>query len=200
MLEHLFGSRTRLKLLMLFLQNPEDVFYVRELTRRIDTQINAVRRELQNLVTIGLLIEGSAKEEDADHKRPGLKRKYYKANQEFPLIQEIRALLVKAYTLMEWKLDEQICKLGSIRYLAFLGIFIGQRNQPVDVFIVGDVNRAGLKTLMQTAEKRLGTEINYTLMTPQEYSYRREIADRFLESIMKAPKSIMVSKLEEKRT
>lgn len=184
---------------MLFLQQPDEQFYVRELTRRIDTQINAVRRELKNLADMGLLSEGIAKTGDTEQKRPGLKRKYYTANQDFPLMQEIRALLVKAYTLMEWKLDEQILKLGNVRYMAFLGIFVGQRNQPVDVFIIGDVNRTGLKNLMQQAEKRLGTEINYTLMTLQEYTYRREMADRFLESVMKAPKSVVVNKLEEKR-
>jgi len=199
MLEHLFGSRTRLKLLMLFLQKPDETFYVRELTRLIGTQINAVRRELQNLTTIGLLIEGVGKDEGEGQKRPGLKRRYYTANQEFPLMQEVRALLIKAYALMEWKLDDQVRKLGDVRYLSFMGIFLGQRNQPVDMFIVGDLDRAGLKTLMQEAEKRLGIEINYTVMAPQEFAYRKEMADRFLEGIMKAPKNVVINRLDEKR-
>lgn len=199
MLEHLFGSRTRLKLLMIFLQRPDDVFYVRELTRLIDTQINAVRRELKNLVDIGLLIEGAAKEEEPGLKRPGLKRRYYVANNDFPLMQEVRALLLKAYTLMEWKLDEQVRKLGDVRYLAFMGIFIGQRNQPLDVFVIGDMDKDGLKSLMQTAESRMGAEINYTVMSYQEYIYRRDMADRFLEGILKAPKSILINRLDEKK-
>lgn len=199
MLEHLFGSRTRLKLLMLFLQKPDETFYVRELTRLIGTQINAVRRELQNLTTIGLLVEGVGKDEGDGQKRPGLKRRYYTANQEFPLMQEVRALLIKAYALMEWKLDDQVRKLGDVRYMSFMGIFLGQRNQPVDMFIIGDLDRAGLKTLMQEAEKRLGIEINYTVMAPQEYAYRKEMADRFLEGIMKAPKNIVINRLDEKR-
>lgn len=199
MLEHLFGSRTRLKLLMLFLQKPDETFYVRELTRLIGTQINAVRRELQNLTTIGLLIEGVGKDEGEGQKRPGLKRRYYTANQEFPLMQEVRALLIKAYALMEWKLDDQVRKLGDVRYMSFMGIFLGQRNQPVDMFIIGDVDRVGLKTLMQEAEKRLGIEINYAVMAPQEYAYRKEMADRFLEGIMKAPKNVVINRLDEKR-
>ncbi|MFA5185838.1 MAG: hypothetical protein WC551_05085 [Patescibacteria group bacterium] len=199
MLEHLFGSRTRLKLLMLFLQRPDDVFYVRELTRLIDTQINAVRRELKNLVDIGLLIEGAAKEDDHGLKRPGLKRRYYVANVDFPLMQEVRALLLKAYTLMEWKLDEQITRLGDIRYLAFMGVFIGQRNQPLDVFVIGELDRNGLKDLMKTAEERMGAEINYTVMSPQDYIYRRDMADRFLDGILKSPKSVLINRLDEKR-
>lgn len=184
---------------MLFLQRPDDVFYVRELTRLIDTQINAVRRELKNLVDIGLLIEGAAKEDDHGLKRPGLKRRYYVANTDFPLMQEVRALLLKAYTLMEWKLDEQITRLGDIRYLAFMGVFIGQRNQPLDVFVIGELDRNGLKDLMKTAEERMGAEINYTVMSPQDYIYRRDMADRFLDGILKSPKSVLINRLDEKR-
>ena len=57
MLEQLFGSRTRTKLLRLFLMHPERAFYIRELTRLIDTQINSVRRELQNLQSGGVIRE-----------------------------------------------------------------------------------------------------------------------------------------------
>jgi hypothetical protein len=184
---------------MLFVQKPDETFYVRELTRLIGTQINAVRRELLNLTAMGLLVEGVGQDADADQKRPGLKRRYYMANQAFPLLQEVRALLIKAYALMEWKLDEQVRKLGDVRYMAFMGIFLGQRNQPVDMFIVGELDRVGLKALMQEAEKRLGIEINYTVMAPHEYAYRKEMADRFLEGVMKAPKNVVINRLDEKR-
>ncbi|MBU2508877.1 hypothetical protein KKE33_00630, partial [Patescibacteria group bacterium] len=97
MLEHLFGSKTRVKLLTLFLHNPDSLFFVRELTRLIDTQINAVRRELENLVELGLINE--ADKESTEDKRPGLKRKYYTMNQDFPLMQEIRVLITKAHVL-----------------------------------------------------------------------------------------------------
>ncbi len=195
MLEHLFGSRTRLKLLMLFIQSPDEVFYVRELTRRVGTQINAVRREIQNLSGIGLIMEGASKDDEA--KLPGLKRKYYTANMDFPLMQEVRALLLKAYALMEWKLEDRIKSLGDIRFLALMGYFIGQTNQPVDVFVVGEVSKSELKELMKQAEEKLGAEINYTVMTSQEYAYRKEMADRFLEGILKAPKSVVIDKLDK---
>ena len=55
MFEQLFGSKTRVKLLSLFYNNPERPFYVREITRKIDEQINSVRRELQNLLNIGIV-------------------------------------------------------------------------------------------------------------------------------------------------
>src|SRR3954453_10637165 len=55
MIEQLFGSKTRVKLLQLFYSNPNRSFYVREITRKIDEQINSVRRELANLLSLGII-------------------------------------------------------------------------------------------------------------------------------------------------
>lgn len=199
MLEQLFGSKTRVRMLALFLHHPEEVFYVRELTRRINTQINAVRREIQNLERMGLVIAGIGKEEDTAVKRPGLKRKYYSANMSFPLIQEIRALFTKAYIMTEWKLPEQILKLGDIRYLAFMGMFAGQKQHPVDMFVVGYLEKDALRDLVQKVEKELGTEIRYTHMPPTEYQYRREMGDRFVQSILDTPKTVIVNTADERK-
>lgn len=196
MLENLFGSRTRVKLLTLFVHNPDEVFFVRELTRRIDTQINAVRREIQNLVDLGLLVEGASKEDDASVKRPGLKRRYYTANKEFPLFRELHSLMTKAHIFIERKFDDRIKKMGEVTYVAFLGSIIGIPNQPVDLFVVGSLNESELKKLVQELESELGFEINYTYMSPQEFAYRKEIADRFLNSILVAPKNIIVNRLD----
>jgi len=196
MLEHLFGSRTRVKLLTLFIHNPDDGFYVRELTRKIDTQINAVRREIQNLEKMGLIVEGAAPVEASPVKRPGLKRKYYIANKDFPLYRELHSLLTKAHVFMERRLDDRIQRLGSINYLAFMGSFQGMMGQPVDLFLVGSVDETEFKKLVQELEKELGFEINFSIMTPTEYTYRKEIADRFLLSILAADKTVSVNKLD----
>lgn len=194
MLEHLFGSKTRTKLLTLFLHNPDKAFFVRELTRLIETQINAVRRELENLVELGLVNEADAA--DAEAKRPGVKRKYYKMNEMFPLLSEIRTLVTKAHLLMERRLDREITALGDIHYFALLGSFIGKPGSPVDVFVVGIVDEEEMRKLIKRLEKELGFEINFTCMTLQEFMYRKEITDRFLYSILEAPKNVVVNKLD----
>ncbi|MEK7540164.1 MAG: winged helix-turn-helix domain-containing protein, partial [Patescibacteria group bacterium] len=84
MLEQLFGSRTRVKLLRLFLSNPQEEYYVRELTRRMNEQINSIRRELSNLEDMGLLLS---------EEREG--KKYYKVNQDHLMFPELRALFLK---------------------------------------------------------------------------------------------------------
>jgi len=201
MLEHLFGSKTRVKLLSLFLRNPNEPMYVRELTRRIETQINAVRRELANLTKLGLISESEAKPEDPENpsskKRPGVKRRYYIINQNFPLLADMTALVVKSQLLLENRLDREIAKLGNVRYLALLGLFMGKNTAPVDLFIVGEVEHEALQRLIAGMERDLGAEINFSLMTSDEYKYRKDMTDKFLYAILEAPKNVLIDRLAE---
>lgn len=198
MLEQLFGSRTRVKLLSLFLRQPNEALFVREITREIGTQINAVRRELANLVRFGLINETIVDEEPSKKKRPGLKRKYYKVNRDFPLLKEVSALVLKAQLLLEHRLDLEIMKLGEVKYLAFLGLFLNGGNAPVDVFIVGDIDRDGLNNLMHETERDLNCEIRYSVMTPEEFRYRKDMTDKFLYAILEGHKNVVIDKLHLK--
>ncbi|MBP7134087.1 hypothetical protein KBA73_02620 [Patescibacteria group bacterium] len=200
MLEHLFGSKTRVKLLNLFLRNPDEPIYVRELTRRVDTQINAVRREIANLVNLGLLIEVTVVDTPLPgaRKQPGLKKKYYQLDKQFPLLEEISALIIKAEVLLERRLDQEILKLGDVRYLAFLGKFVGDTSVPVDLLIIGHVSSDKLKHLLVDVEKTQGVEINFSLLTPEEFRYRDEIGDRFLRDLLAGRKKVIVDRLHER--
>ena len=200
MLEHLFGSKTRVKLLSLFLRHPDEAMFVRELTRRVNTQINAVRRELINLVRFGLITEVIVEGESEDgRKRPGLKRKYYKINRAFPLLPEITSLVVKAQIMLEQELDKHILTLGDVRYLALMGIFLGKPQAPVDLFLVGErVDKQALGKLLHETEQELGLEVRYSLMSLEEFRYRKDITDRFLYAILEAPKNIVIDRLAER--
>ncbi len=204
MLEQLFGSRTRVKLLSLFLRYPHDPMFVRELTRKVDTQINAVRRELANMLKLGLITEIESNEEadpeEAGTKKTfGVKRKYYMANPNFPLLPELTSLIVKSQLMLEKHLDDEIQTFGDVRYLAFLGMFIGKPKAPVDIFIVADVfDVAKLRTVVKEMEHDMGTEINFSLMGTEEFRYRKEMTDKFLYAILEAPKNVIVDKLNER--
>jgi len=182
----------------LFLNHPDDAFFIRELTRRIGTQINAVRREIDNLAKIGMIIETveSGPVEEGSAKRPGLKRKYYKANRQFPLLGEVQALMSKSNFLMERRLDKEIAALGNVSYMAFMGAFLGKQ-APVDLLIVGTVDMDKLKKLMQRTESDLGFEVKFTCLSSSEFKYRKDIADRFLESVLAAPKHTVIDNLEK---
>ena len=204
MLEQLFGSRTRVKLLSLFLRHPTDRMFVRELTRRIETQINAVRRELANLVKLGLIVEAESLEEaDPEElgikKVAGVKRKYYQLNSTFPLLPEITSLIVKAQVLLEKRLDQAIAKMGDVRFAALLGMFIGKPKAPVEIFIVANqFDHSQLSDLVTEMEHDLGCEINFSVMELDEFLYRKEMTDKFLYAILEAPKNVLIDRLAER--
>ncbi len=195
MLEHLFGSRTRVKLISLFLSQPDEPIFVREVTRRIDTQINAVRRELANLMKFGLITEVDDVEDAA--KRPGLKRKYYTLNAVFPLLPEVRSLMTKAQLLMEHRVDKAFESMDAVKYVALMGVFLGGRNAPVDLFIIGSIDKGVLQKIVSKMEKSVGGEVNYTVMSLNEYQYRKEMADKFFISVVDAPKNVVLDRLDD---
>lgn len=185
MLEHLFSSRTRVKLLKKFVLNPQDKYYVRELTRDINERINSVRRELDNLAKLGLLITFNQNQ-----------KKYYQANTDFLLFAELSSLLTKAQSLLEDKLVEKLKKINNIKYCILTGRFVQNNEVQTDVLIVGNnLNQSKVKEAIKKLEKHFDQELNYTVMTLQEFSHRSEMTDRFIYNIVNSPKITVVDKI-----
>jgi len=202
MLEQLFGSKTRVRLLRLFLADHERSFFVRELTRKIGAQINAVRNELENLVTMDLveIDESGPDPEDIGVKkgRSAQQRKYYRLNKAAILYPELRALFLKSRVLLEKDLVQKVSKAGAVSYFALLGYFVGDADAPTDAFIVGRVKKEKLAAVIKNFEREVGREINYTVMTPQEFRYRKDLTDRFLYAILESRKIVVCDTVTER--
>lgn len=184
MLEHIFGSRTRVKLLRLFLSNPDQKWFVRELTRVIHEHINSVRRELLHLEKLGL-VKGKLVE----------RKKYYQVNTQFSLYPELKALFVKSRVTVEKRFIERLADSGHAQYLALLGYFVDDVASEVDVFIVGTLPKQTLQNLLDDFKTQFGRELRYTLMTQTEYKYRHDVTDRFLFTILHSPKIVLIDHL-----
>ncbi|MBI4434536.1 hypothetical protein HY635_01850 [Candidatus Uhrbacteria bacterium] len=194
MLEHLFGSKTRVKLLQLFLGNPGSAFYVRELTRKAGAQIHAIRRELENLEGLGIIRGGEATGTAAQELRSRM-RKYYRLDDEFSLVAELRALVLRSQFLLEEEFKRRVRRLGSLRYFVLLGLFVGQEGAPTDVLMVGKLNRPWLARLIRQFERELARPVNYTAMSEREFRYRWDVGDRFLYSILEGKKITVIDEL-----
>ena len=210
-LEQLFGSKTRVKLLKLFLNSAEKMFFVREIARAINSQINSVRRELLNLKDLGIILEVEAPKEsylvpkvDSQKKFSGkfkkvknrdVIKKFFQANSGFVLFPELKALLLKADFLLEKNFVKAVSRAGSVDYLVLAGQFVGTPGISVDLLMVGRFNRRKVARLIKGFEKDFGREINYTLMSRQEFKYRKDITDKFLYNILEGKKIVMVNNL-----
>ncbi len=187
MLEHLFGSKTRVKILKLLYRRPDRPFFVRELSREIGVQINAVRRELELLLELGIIVEKiDAKPHDLEKAGVTL-RKYYQLNPESLLYSELQALLIKE-TVIEQKqlITDLSTKIGDVKLLILTGAFTHDTKVETDILIVGSIKLRALTKLLEHYQHELGFDIRYTIMNEDEFADRRYVMDKFLFSIFEA--------------
>ena len=189
MIDALFGSKTRVKLLHLFLNNPDKSFYVREITRLIDEQINSVRRELSNMLSVGIIVSDSA-----DNKL------YYSVNQQYEHFESFRQIFgdggqkKAAPTVVRdqpsWQTD--LSKLSGLRLALIAGILVRGSASPVDVLLVGAMPQAKVDAFMKKVEKAEGRDLNYTVMTYDDFYYRLSVRDKFVSEIVNGACSVLV--------
>ncbi len=190
MVEQLFGSKTRVKLLQLFYSNPNRSFYVREITRKIDEQINSVRRELSNLLSVGIIVS-----ENTNNKL------YYEVNQQFEFYEPLQQIFgggVKKSISRKKAVDSEdsdeldLKSIGHVELALYTGQFTRDETAGVDFLVVGDVNRNALKKYVKQLEEQEGKEIRYAVMNLQDFQYRQAIKDRFVSGVENAKKQILV--------
>ncbi|MNH50503.1 hypothetical protein D3C73_21230 [compost metagenome] len=187
MIDALFGSKTRVKLLHLFLNHPGQSFYVREITRTIDEQINSVRRELANMLNVGIITSDSA-----DNKL------YYEVNQRYEHYVPLRAIFADQHveavadTELATSWHEELKQLSGVRIALTAGVLVKGSTSAVDILLVGDVQPAKLKKVMKDIEKVEGRELNYSLLSYDEFYYRLSVRDKFITEILNGNHAVLV--------
>ena len=177
MLKHLFTSNTRVKLLTLFLTRPDEEFFVRELTRTLDEQINSVRRELENLKKMGLLKSRSRN-----------RRKFFTVNKKFLLFRELQSIILKAGGENE-KLVKALNKIGSVDYLLITGRFL-KKESPVDLLLVGKVPEEALFKLLGSLSP--DEPLRPMLLSNDDFNVRTKFGDPVLLSLMNDPENVVL--------
>ena len=179
MIDALFGSKTRVKLLHLFLNNPGRAFYVREITRKIDEQINSVRRELANMLSIGII-----RSENSNN------RLYYEVSQDYVYYEALRAIFADAGLNSEvvgitdandW--SKRLKPLGDVRVVVFAGALVHGSSADLDVLLVGNINKTQAKKFVKELEEEENKSLNYTVMSYEDFYYRLSIKDKFVTTL-----------------
>jgi hypothetical protein len=196
MIEQLFGSKTRVKLLQLFYSNPNRSFYVREITRKIDEQINSVRRELSNLLSIGIIVSDNTNN-----------RLYYEVNQKFEFFEPLQQIFGGGVGKSASKKaaagsaasdpvvaggEAGLKAVGHIDLAVYTGQFTRDESSGVDLLIVGEVNPNALQKYVDELEAKENKSIRYAVMSLADFQYRQQIRDRFAVAIIQAKKQVLV--------
>lgn len=187
-LRDLFISKVRVKLLETFFDDPNELYYVRQLVRKTSEEINAVRRELEHLEKAGLL-----------KKEARGNRLYYWLNKNCLFFPDLAYVIAKTIGLGKEILKNQ-AKLGKISYALLSGKFIrriSRRENEVDLLLVGNLVVPEVAALVRAEETRRNQEINYTVMTDEEFGFRKRRRDPFLLGILTNTK-VMIIGDEEK--
>ncbi|KKU79334.1 MAG: polymerase subunit beta protein [Candidatus Peregrinibacteria bacterium GW2011_GWA2_47_7] len=177
MLKRLFTSNARIKLLTMFLLNPDAEYFIRELTRKLDEQINSVRRELTNLKKVGLL-----------KSKMKNRKKYYVVNKNFVLFNELRNIFIKSSNNAQ-EIIKKILKLGRIDLLVLSGVFV-DRKSPTDLLVVGKLDGDVLQQLLDT-EVRTHRPITFSILDKQDFVYRWNMHDKFVKEVVSDPNNIV---------
>ncbi len=213
MLEKLFGSRSRVKILKIFLLNPDKKYYIRQLARDLKLQVNSIRRELGNLEEFGLLVSSDnnsinsqvlsnkfdlAKKSKKSTKKsnPSLnEKKYYWVNKDFILFSEIKTLIIKSQILAGESFIKNLRSVCDPQFILLSGMFVNNDNSPTDVLIVANIATEKLSQIIIDLELELGREVNFTVMDVAEFKYRQEVADVFLHSVLNSKRLVLLDKI-----
>ncbi len=176
-------SRVRNELLCLLFDNPQQMFYVRELTRMSGEEINAVRRELDHLDHVGIVLK---------EKRGN--RVYYQANLNYDYGEDILSIVAKSVGIGAAVRDNRK-ELGKIKFAMLSGKYARNKSREkgeIDLLLVGNINLEKLNELIKKEETRRETEINYTVMNQEEFIFRKSRRDPFLLGILSRSRIMII--------
>lgn len=188
-LSDIITSRVRVKVIELFFSDLTEMYHVRGIVREVKEEINAVRRELTRLEEVGLL-----------KKEPRGNRVYYWVRSEYPLFSDLLAMVAKS-TSLGGSIVESRGRIGKISYVMFSGRFARRkdrkREDEVDILVVGDVLLPELAALIRMEESKRAKEINYAVMSREEFDFRKKRRDPFLLGILSGSRTMIIGDEEE---
>ena len=190
----LFGSKTRVKLLNLFFNSPDQKFYVREISRTIDEQVNSVRRELTNLESVGVV-----KNSTEDRKI------YYQANQRFKYYLPLRVIFAgvkigdgisvdkKTSDIDKWQSELSDIQ-NEVELLVLFGVLADDPKSNIDMLLVGDNYEHKLSEWASNIENKEGRELNYMILSMEDFYYRYTTQDTFIKGLFESSHKVIFDK------
>ena len=188
MLQHIIPSKARRKILELFFHNPFEAYYLRRIVRETGEEVNAVKRELD--------IQSETK---LVYKEKRLNKIFYTLNKNYRFYDEFMRIFTKT-SILASSIYQNISKLGKVKF-AVLSMKFPKKVQinedEVYLLLVGIVVVPELTSIVGEAEKTFGREINYTVMTEDEFSFRKKNSDPFIWRFLKQPKVMLIGTEED---
>jgi len=186
-LSKLFGSENKVKMMRLFLFNPEKVFGTVEVAERINAEPSKLRKELLNLEKMGLVKRRAGKVRGGQG---------FVLDSQFVYMQQLANFLINIEPLHPKEIVKKITKLGSIKLIIIAGVFIQEPESRLDIMIVGDnIKKALLENTIKILESEIGKELKYTYFTTDDFKYRLSMCDKLTRDMLDYPHKKVLNKL-----
>lgn len=186
----LFGNQARVKILRLFLLNPEEAYDVPMVAERSKVSPSETRREIALIKSAGVIAD-KAFTKEVTIKRGKTSKLIKKRAQgfqlktTFPLLSALKNLIVSETPLNRDEIARRFKGAGKIKFLAIAGIFIDEPESRVDVLIVGDgLKKRSIENVLRTIESEIGHELSYGALETSEFLYRISVYDKFVRDVL----------------
>lgn len=193
-LEKLFESPAKVRLLKLFLHNERSKFTTSEVKQKSQLDHRAAVLALEKLRDAGVLkayTHFGKKQKQKDEKT-------YYINPSFIFVNEMRSLVLKSSPASKSRILKKIKGTGRVKLVILSGIFLKPDRElsRTDLFVVGDdMSEKKFQRFIRALEAEAGCEIQFSLLTSDEFAYRRKMLDHFLRDIMERPHEVLINKL-----
>lgn len=193
----LLGGVPRVKIMRLFLLNPEVGFEAVEIADRSRLQLSIARRAITQFQAIGLVKKRSFLKEVPNGRTGKTKKKRvygWFLDETFPYIRELKQLLVEGEFLKYEELAKRFRPAGRIQLLVVSGIFIPNSAGRLDVLIVGDnLRKSYIQKTIAVLESELGKELAYAVFETADFRYRISMYDKLLRDVFDFPHEELIA-------
>jgi len=186
-LNKLFGSANRVKILRFFLSNPEDGFSLKTVSERLNIASMALKKEIVILNKSGFV---KLVKKDKNEK--------WFLNRLFMFLKPLKNLILSVSPISRNGLTEKLKKIGRLKLVILSGSLIQEDNDSkTDILVVGDIfNKSLITKLLKNMETEAGKEISYVIMNTKEFRYRMDIRDKFIREIIESPHETILDRLK----
>ncbi len=178
MLQALFGSPQRERLTRFLIEHVDTSFSPAELARALNASQRGLEKDARLLVEAGVLHEADGR---------------YTLFRSFPLFAELQSIILRTAAMLQGDCIQELKQMPNLGLIVLTGRFVMRADAPIDVLLVGSVNRPKLDAAMRRLEKQ-GVSINYTVLSRSAFQSRWGMTDRFLYSIFEGKHEVLLDK------
>lgn len=202
------GSEARVKIMRLFLFNPDTPFDMDDIKERCRVTATVARKEINMLFQVYFLNERRFTKQLTlpplkrdKTKTPRIKKKAtsgWVLNNKFALLQPLKHLLAESNLADTKDLLARFRGMGPVKLFVVSGIFVDDLERTLDILIVGDkLDKKKIDRAIKVLESEMGKELRYSVFTREEFKYRLDMYDRLVRDVFEYDHDVLVNKLQK---